>query len=51
MGEGGVREEWGSFPLEDLWTSQRPNNGATRVRYCAGIRPFCGQLRLMPGAR
>ena len=33
------------------WTSQRSNNGATRVRYCAVIRPFCCQLRLMPGAR
>ena len=51
MGEGGVRGERDSFPVEDLWTSQRPNNGATRVCYCAGIRPFCGQLRLMPGAR
>ena len=33
--------------VEDLWTSQRPNNGATRVRYCAVIRPLCCQLRLM----
>ena len=51
MGESGVRGEWDSFPVEDLWTSQRPNNGATRVRYCAVIRPFCCPLRLMPGAR
>ena len=51
MGEGGAGGERDSFPVEDLWMSQRPNNGATRVRYCAGIRPFCGQLRLMPGAR
>ena len=36
--------------MEGLWTSQRPNNGATRVRYCAVIRPLCCQLRLMPGA-
>ena len=34
-----------------LWTSQRPNNGATRVRFCAVIRPLGCQLRLMPGAR
>ena len=34
--------------MEDLWTAQRPNNGATRVRYCAVIRPFCCQLRLSP---
>ena len=45
----------GGSGVSVLWrtcgTSQRPNNGATRVCYCAGIRPFCCQLRLMPGAR
>ena len=39
----GVRGERDSFPVEDLWTSQRPNNAATTGsflrRYSAVLLP------------